>query len=168
MPLSLWRTSVGVLCALVVSACMTRPGQSELTTCTYPDSVRTPAPAFICGQPLPGYPLTRLRSSPPSEATAEARIESGFQSVHQQLVLEWNQAWYSALPAQQRDRAQALVYDWLSEELRVVRTRTSPAGTIWILVGLNRTAEQARGVLDNRLRSAGITPPQPSTEQELP
>ena len=168
MPVSLWRRTLWVLCAVAVSACMTRPGQSELTSCTYPDSVRTPAPGFICGQPLEGYPLTRLISSPSSDTSAEQRIENGRRSIQNQLVLEWTQAWYSALPGTQRDRAQALVYDWLSEELRVVRTRTSPAGTIWILVGLNRTAEQAREVLDRRLRSAGITPPQPSTEQELP
>lgn len=168
MPVSLWRKTLWVWCAMAVSACMTRPGQSELTSCTYPDSARTPAPGFICGQPLDGYPLTRLISSPPSDTPAQQRIENGRRTVQNQLVLEWSQAWYADLPGTQRDRAQALVFDWLSQELRVVRSRTSPAGTLWILVGLNRTAEQAREVLDRRLRSAGITPPQPSTKQELP
>lgn len=168
MPVALWRTLVWVLCGLVVTACMTRPGQSELTSCTYPDSPRTPAPGFICGQPLSGYPLTQLMSSPPGNSSAAARIETGRRAVQNQWVLEWTQAWYADLSGVQRDRAQALLYDWLGKELRVVRTRTSPAGTIWILVGLNRTAEQAREVFNKRLRSAGITPPQLSTEQELP
>lgn len=162
------RAFAWVLFALAVTACMTGGGQSEVTSCTYPDSARTPAPGFICGQPLEGYPLTRLVASAPSDTPAEERIEGGRQSVQNQLVLEWSQGWYADLPAPQRDRVQALVYDWLSRELRVVRTRTSPAGTLWILVGLNRTAEQARQVLDKRLLSAGITPPPPSTEQELP
>lgn len=157
----------GLCCALALGGCMSSGGQSEVTSCTYPDSARTPAPGFICGEPLEGFPLARLTSSPPSDASAEARIESGRQAVQNRLVLEWTQAWYADLPSAERDRAQSLVYDWLSYELRVVRTRTSPAGSIWMLVALNRTEEQARQTLNNRLLSAGITPP-PSTEQDLP
>ncbi|WP_157954360.1 hypothetical protein [Saccharospirillum mangrovi] len=157
----------GLCCALALAGCMSGGGQSEVTSCTYPDSARTPAPGFICGEPLEGFPLTRLTSSPPSDEAAEVRIESGRQAVQNRLMLEWMQDWYASLPSADRDRAQALVYDWLSQELRVVRTRTSPAGSIWLLVGLNRTEAQAHQALNHRLLSAGITPP-PSTEQDLP
>lgn len=168
MPISPRRVMPGLCCALALVGCMTGGGQSELTSCTYPDSPRTPAPTFICGEPLPGYPLTRLTSSPPSDASAQARLEAGRQSVQNQLVLEWTQAWYPGLPAAQRERTQALVFEWLSQELRVVRTRTSPAGSIWMLVGMSQTTDQARQALNNRLKSAGIQLPASSTEQDLP
>lgn len=157
----------GLCCAMALAGCVSSGGQSEVTSCTYPDSIRTPAPGFICGEPLEGFPLARLTSSPPSDASAKARIESGRQAVQNRLVLEWMQAWYADLPSAERERAQALVYDWLSQELRVVRTRTSPAGSIWMLVALSQTEAQAHQLLNNRLLSAGITLPA-STEQELP
>lgn len=160
------RVFAGVLATLAVTACMTGGGQSELTSCTYPDSIRTPAPGFICGEGVEGFPLTRLTSMPDSDASVEARLDEGRMAVQNRLVLEWTQAWYADLPAAERSRAQALIYDWLGQELRVIRTRTSPGGSLWLLVGLSRSADQAHQELDRRLIAAGILPP--STEQDRP
>lgn len=142
--------------ALLLSGCMTGGGQRELTRCTYPDSSRTAAPSFICNGRVEGYPVTRLTSVPPSDASARERLEAGRQSISQRLADEWLGLWFAGLNESETDQARALILDWLATEMRVVRTRTSPTGTLWLLAGLGLTTDQVRQALTRRLDAAGL------------
>lgn len=129
---------------LLVMSCSSRSLNTELTKCVYPDSPRTPAPAFVCDPQMPGYPVTQLRQSPLSDASVDERIRHVYQDQIRAWSSEWSSRWYR-LPSSQQD-----ALDWLNKyldrEARVVRSRVSPKGELWLLIGLPATekAFQAR------------------------
>lgn len=158
MPTALRRLS-SLAAALVLSGCVTTGMDAELTRCTFPDSTRTPAPDFICSQAVDGFHLTRLTSVPASDTTSTRdRIENGRMEVQQAMTLEWLQGWFGHLNGADTDTARQVIHSWLDEELRVVRTRTSPTGTLWLLTGLSDPEDTVRARIRARLVAAGVDP----------
>lgn len=52
-------------------------------------------------------------------------------------VLAWAEAWSNAwFEASLQPQAQLLLQSYLAENVRVLRSRTSPKGVLWLLVGL--------------------------------
>ena len=115
-------------------ACSSRSLNTELTRCVYPDSLRSPAPAFICDSSLAGYPITQLRQSPLSDANVDERIRHVYQDQISAWSSEWSKQWYSDLAVQAE--ALAWLQKYLAREARVVRSRVSPNGELWLLVGV--------------------------------
>ncbi|MHA7878576.1 MAG: hypothetical protein ACX931_02210 [Saccharospirillum sp.] len=135
------RISLLSLLTLALSACVGTGVSTELTSCTFPDTVRTPAPAFICEQSLEGYPVARLTRVYPSSDSSAERIEQGRLAIQGELGLEWLLAWYGDSVTPELEQAMDA---WLEDSLRVVRTRISPTGTLWVLAGMTHTEAQAR------------------------
>lgn len=137
---------------LVTVACASRSLDTEVTRCVYPDSPRTPAPSFVCGDSVTGFPVFVLRSSEPSDDTVSERM----QSVLDSQIVEWTELysrdWFTQ-PAQ-RQRAQAYLSDWLADEARIVRSRVSPNGILWLLVAFPETLS----TLETQTRQAITTP----------
>jgi hypothetical protein len=125
-----------ILAALIVS-CSSRSVDTEFTRCVYPDSPRTPAPAFICQADISGFPLTVLRSSEPSELSVSERIALVFEDQVDQWAKAWALQWFDA--DSQQALAESFLRDWLLENARVVRSRVSPKGYLWLLVGIPET-----------------------------
>ncbi|MFQ3230123.1 hypothetical protein [Reinekea sp.] len=126
-------------------ACGSRSLNTELTRCVYPDSTRTPAPAFICDPTLMGYPITQLRQSPLSDASVDERIRH----VYQDQVFAWSSEWSQQWFFDPKEQAEALVWlqKYLSREARVVRSRVSPKGELWLLIGLPHTQLEVKARL---------------------
>lgn len=144
---------------LTLAGCVTNGMDAELTRCTFPDSSRTPAPAFICGETVDGFHLTRLTSVPPSDtASTRERIDTGRLEIQQTMTLEWLQSWFGHLNGDESDTARQVIFTWLDEELRVVRTRTSPTGTLWLLTGLPDPEDTVQARIRARLVAAGVDP----------
>ncbi|GGX71147.1 hypothetical protein [Saccharospirillum salsuginis] len=142
-----------------LAGCVTNGMDAELTRCTFPDSSRTPAPAFICGETVDGFHLTRLTSVPPSDTTStQDRIETGRLEIQQAMALEWLEDWFGHLNGDDTDTAREVILTWLDEELRVVRTRTSPTGTLWLLTGLPDPEDTVQARVRARLVAAGVDP----------
>lgn len=157
--MSAYRPSL-IIMSLLLAGCISRGLDTEMTSCTYPDSVRTPAPSFICTQAIDGFPVTRLVSVAASQDPTSDRIEQGRLEVQQQLTHAWMEEWFADLEGADAKAAESMIDEWLEEELRVIRTRTSPAGTLWLLAGVPDTTEAIQKHLRLRLVAAGISPQQ--------
>lgn len=149
-----------IIMSLLLAGCMSRGLDTEMTSCTYPDSTRTPAPSFICTQTVDGFPVTRLVSVPAGEDSTSDRIEQGRLEVQQQLTHTWMEEWFAGLEEADAEAAENMIHKWLEEELRVIRTRTSPTGTLWLLAGVPDSREAIQKHLRLRLVAAGILPQQ--------
>ncbi|WP_157600040.1 hypothetical protein [Saccharospirillum impatiens] len=153
----LGKTSVAIMVAVALSACISRGMQQELTTCTFPDTTRTPAPSFICDQQIEGYPITRLTSAPSSaDVETNVSIERARLEVQHTMALEWLVTWFDDVADDQKTEAKQVILTWLNEELRVVRTRESSSGTMWLLLGIAHSEVDTQVQLRNRFAAAGI------------
>jgi len=132
--------SVLILLVLALTACSTRSVESELSRCAFPDSPRTPGPAFLCDATIPGFPFTVLRSSEPSDISVSERIELTLNDQLEQWSEQWSQQWFSS--ESERLAAQQYLLPWLVEQSRVVRSRVSPKGYLWLLIGLPVTLDE--------------------------
>lgn len=142
---TLIRLSTISLTSLVLAACVGSGVSTELTSCTFPDTARTPAPAFICDEALEGYPVARLTRVYPSSDSSAERMEQGRLAIQAQLSKEWLSLWYGGAITLELEQ---LIDDWLDEALRVVRTRNSPTGTLWLLAGMEYTEEEAQSAFE--------------------
>lgn len=131
------------LTALALSGCVGGGVSTELTSCTFPDTVRTPAPAFICDEALEGYPVARLTRVYPGSETSAERMEQGRLAIQAELSDEWLKLWYGEAITPELEQ---LMDEWLNETLRVVRTRNSPTGTLWLLAGMEYTEAEAQRI----------------------
>lgn len=134
--------SATLCCLLVLSACSNRSLDTETTRCVFADSPRTPAPAFICAASIPGFPVTVLLASAPSAESVSERIN---RTLTEQIML-WadnlSQAWYQSEAGQRA--AKAFLLTVLADQARVVRSRASPSGSLWLMVGLPMTVAALR------------------------
>ena len=153
----LGKTSLVLILVVGLSACMSRGMQQELTNCVFPDTTRTPAPSFICDQQIEGYPITRLTSAPASaDVETDVSIERARLEVQHAMALEWLVTWFSDVVDDQKTEAKQVILTWLNEELRVVRTRESSSGTMWLLLGIPHSEVDTQVQLRNRFAAAGI------------
>ncbi|WP_394171353.1 hypothetical protein [Saccharospirillum alexandrii] len=153
----LGKTSLALVLAVGLSACMSRGMQQELTSCTFPDTTRTPAPSFICDQQIEGYPITRLTSAPATaNVETDDNIERARLEVQHAMALEWLVNWFGDVAEEDKTQAQQVILTWLNEELRVVRTRESSTGTMWLLLGIAHSEIETQIQLRNRFTAAGI------------
>ena len=138
MAITTIKQATKIVCLLTLSslfvACSSRSLNTELTRCVYPDSPRTPAPAFICDPSLAGYPITQLRQSPLSDASVDERIRQVYEDQVTAWSTQWSTQWYPN--SAQQPLAQAWLKSYLARETRVVRSRVSPKGELWLLIGL--------------------------------
>ncbi len=132
--------SILIVLLLALSACSTRSVDSELSRCAFPDSPRTPGPAFLCDATIPGFPLTVLRSSEPSDFSVSERIEQTLNDQLEQWSEQWAQQWFSS--ESEQTAARQYLHPWLVEQSRVVRSRVSPKGYLWLLIGLPVTLDE--------------------------
>jgi len=146
-------TSRYLLFVLVVglTACSSRSVDTELTRCVFPDSARTPAPSFICGAEVSGFPVTALRSSEPSEQDIAERIDRVLQSQIEQWSIQWSTQWFGS---EQQQLAFEFLRDWLSDNARVVRSRVSPKSTLWLLIGQPMTLADLEQLTKNQTSPA--------------
>lgn len=151
------KTGATIILAVGLSACMSRGMQQELTSCTFPDTTRTPAPSFICDQQIEGYSITRLTSAPATAGVeTDVNIERARLEVQHTMALEWLVTWFGDVAEGQETQAQQVILNWLDEELRVVRTRESSTGTMWLLLGIAHSEVETQIHLRNRFAAAGI------------
>lgn len=124
------------LIGLIIFAvgCSSRSVNTELTRCVYPDSPRTPAPAFLCGAEVAGFPILALRSSELSNLATSDRIQA---VLEEQILLwaeQWSLEWFET--PENIAKAQTELQALLTEHARVVRSRTSPKSYLWLLIGI--------------------------------
>lgn len=69
-------------------------------------------------------------------------------------VVAWAEAWSNGwFEANLRPQAQLLLQDYLTENVRVLRSRTSPIGVLWLLVGLAESEADIQQAIEQRMDS---------------
>lgn len=128
-----------LLLILVTTGCARSTITSSNSSCVFPDSFRSPAPEFICNATYPGYPITQLVQSTEFDLSIRERIELATQLQIESWATQWALEWFddSSQPI-----AKQWLTDYLSEDVRVLRSRTSPKGVLWLLTGLNKTLDE--------------------------
>jgi len=147
---------MATLLTVTLAACSSTGVSQEVTRCTFPDSARTPAPSFICDQQVPGFPITRLTSVSNSELATNRGIELARVEAQNKLALEWLSSWFPQVPVDQEIAARQIILDWLNTEFRVVRSRQSPSGTFWLLLGIAHSEVEAELILRRLFTDANI------------
>jgi len=119
--------------------------------CTFPDAYNTPAPVWVCGEPVSAYPMAAVGSAPPSkagfdfmkeQAAAGARVQLAQQmQVHvtnmvKQYVETTGQG-DSETVDQVRTSVSKIITDQYLIGSKVVGTRTSPNGQLYVLVAVD-------------------------------
>ncbi len=144
-----------VFTAVALAACGSKeekPQAEVVPDCTFPDDPSTPAPAWICDEPVPEYPVTAVGTSQKSaagldfmkdQAAASARVRLAQQmQVHvMNMVKQYTETTGtgdSETVDQVRTSVSKIVTDQELYGTRIVKTRTSPAtGTLYVLVGMD-------------------------------
>jgi hypothetical protein len=136
---------------LLLYSCGSRGLNTELTSCVYPDSERIPAPSFICDQQLDGYPITALRSHSESDQSAS---EISALLLNEQIV-QWSEQWANEWfeEAQVKQSARRFLLEYLHEHARVIRSRTSPKNTLWLLIGIDESLENLKAYTEAQMLS---------------
>lgn len=129
-----WHRWVISFIVLGLVGCASRQLDTELTRCVYPDSPRTPAPSFVCGDSVTGYPLSVLRSSEAGENSVSDRIQTVLDDQIQQWTTDFSADWFA--DDAELQRARTFLRAWLTDNARIVRSRVSPNATLWLLVAI--------------------------------
>ena len=125
--------------------------------CPYPDAPTIPAPTWICDEPIPGWQVTAVGSDNKSEAgsvdkelaVAQARDElARSMRTHVKSMIKRFARKTGIGKKGTVDAMSEVVSRHLTKETlfgtKIVKSRTSPKGTIYVAVGLD-----TRSVVDN-------------------
>lgn len=147
--------SVTALAAL--TACSTGKKKYEVTECTFPGEGKAEAPLWICAREFDGYKVTGIGSFDKSPAGANFAIQQAAALARVDIATQFRaqiKASVSNVVAQAGTGDKAAV-DAFAENVskqvtneslagaKIVRTATSPKGTTWVIVGLDKVAAEA-------------------------
>lgn len=129
----------------------------QVADCTFPDATDVAAPGWICDEPVEGYSLTAVGSAEKSgagndfmkqQAATSARVQlAQVFKVHVQNMVKQFAETTGAADAETVDKTNTVVTKQITDETlvgsRVLKTRVSPNGTLYALVGLDTAAVNA-------------------------
>lgn len=149
----------------LLAGCSATPQRPATAGCTFPDS-RSPAPAWVCGEPLEGVTVSAVGSAPAAEAgsgftrqmaSTDARVQLA-QSlrVHVSNLIRDYVAVTGMADGESVDRVSTSVSQQITDETligsRIYRTAVAPNGSMYVLVGLD--ANYARELGERAIRSS--------------
>lgn len=146
-----------VFATLLMAGCAKPPPpQTDAADCVFPDAPETPAPAWICDAPVEGVELSAVGYSQKSKAgnsfmkqmaSTDARVQlaAAFKTRVQNMIKQYAETTGSA-DAETVDRVNTSVSKLITNETlvgsRIFRTRTSPTGGLFVLIGLDTAKVQ--------------------------
>lgn len=144
-----------VCSVFLLAGCASAP-KPQMADCTFPDSPKDPAPAWICNEPVAGVELSAVGYARSSKAgvafmkqmaTADARVQLAqtFKVTVNNMIKQYAET-TGAADSETVDQVNTSVSKLITSESligsRLFRTRTSPAGGLYALVGLDTTNVQ--------------------------
>ena len=125
--------------------------QADLAECVFPDSPDSPAPLWVCDAPIEGVDLSAVgyaqktkagNSFQKQMATADARVQLAqiFKTRVQNMIKQYAET-TGAADTETVNKVNTSVSKLITNETlvgsRIFRTRTSPKGGLYVLVGLD-------------------------------
>lgn len=154
--MSLLKASMVLSCVVVIAGCASTkqaPGLSY-QGCNYPDSPSDQAPGWICSEPVNGIQLqavgySKKLSSGPGMMTdvaateARSRLSNEFSTEVNSRLSRLTKDTNSSEGNTNRDvveRVQNTLTTMTLSQSRIYKTQISPAGNMYVLVGLSKSA----------------------------
>ncbi len=146
-----------LLSALVLVGCGGGPKpKADLAECVFPDSPETAAPLWVCDAPVDGVALSAVGFSQKSKAgnsfmkqmaSSDARVQLAaiFKTRVQNMIKQYAET-TGAADSETVNKVNTSVSKLITNETligsRIFRTRTSPTGGLFVLIGLDTTNVQ--------------------------
>lgn len=137
---------------LAVTGCSKPPKpQADLAECVFPDAPSEAAPLWICDVPVDGVEMSAVGYSQPSKAgnsfmkqmaSSDARVQLAaiFKTRVQNMIKQYAET-TGAADSETVNRVNTSVSKLITNETligsRIFRTRSSPTGGLYVLIGLD-------------------------------
>lgn len=149
------KTTMVLMFSVLAASCSSTPEKEAVPGmaegCTFPDSPATPAPGWICDEPVEGLAVSAVGSAEQSKAgfdfmkqmaAASARVQLAQQMrVQVRNMIKQYAETTGAADSETVDKVNTSVSKLITKEeltgSKVFKTRTSPNGTLYVLVGLD-------------------------------
>ncbi|QIZ85449.1 hypothetical protein HF888_15000 [Bermanella marisrubri] len=145
--------SVSALAA-TLAACSSSPKQAAVPDCTFPDAPQVAAPGWVCDEPVDGLAVSAVGSADKSgaginfmkqQATAAARVQlAQMMKVQVQNMVKQFAETTGVADSETVDLVNSSVTKQITNEslvgTRIYKTRRSPNGALYVLVGLDDQA----------------------------
>lgn len=140
-----------VASAVLLTGCGSKP---DFADCVYPDAPDTAAPGWVCDQPVEGFELTAVGSTAKSAAghdymksmaatSARIQLAQAMQVEARNMIKQYIETSGEA-DQQTVDKVMTSVTRQISNQTlvgtRIVKTRMSPNGALYVLVGMDKTS----------------------------
>ena len=153
----------------VLTACGGGDAVKQTASCVFPDAPDAPAPGWICDEPVAGVPVSAVGVAEKSAAghsfmknmaATDARVQlaQAMKVEVQNMVKQYAETTGSA-DAETVDKVNTSVTKQITDEVlvgtKVLKTRTSPNGTLYVLLGMdaNAVAQAAETALKSSMKN---------------
>lgn len=167
MNMSTVKSGLGIaIFSLLLSACGSDEVKTAAPDCVFPDAPASSAPGWICDEPVPGIEVSAVGVAEKSAAghsfmknmaATDARVQlAQSMKVHVQNMVKQYAETTGAADSETVDKVNTSVTKQITDETlvgtKVFKTRTSPNGTLYVLLGMD--ASIAAQVTENALKTS--------------
>lgn len=155
-----------VTTAFLLTSCSSDDVKLDSPDCVFPDAQSEPAPGWICDEPVDGVAISAVgvatktaagHSFMKNMATTDARVQlAQSMQVHVQNMVKQYAEVTGAADTETIDKVNTSVTKQITDEslvgTKIYKTRTSPNGSLYILVGMDSAL--ATAATENALKSS--------------
>jgi hypothetical protein len=151
------RNSVKLISAAAITVMLTACGSEEVkdvAECVFPDAPDVAAPGWICDEPVEGIAVSAVGSAEKSKAgnsfmknmaATDARVQlAQAMKVHVQNMVKQYAETTGAADSETVDKVNTSVTKQITDQTlvgtKIFKTRVSPNGTLYVLLGLDDNA----------------------------
>ena len=152
--------------AAVLTACSSGDTKPPVADCVFPDAPSSTAPGWVCDEPVEGVEVSAVGVAEKSQAghsfmknmaATDARVQlAQSMKVHVQNMVKQYAETTGAADSETVDRVNTSVTKQITDETlvgtKVFKTRTSPNGTLYVLLGMD--AAIAAQATENALKTS--------------
>lgn len=156
----------GVMLTLLLTGCGSDEVKEAAADCVFPDATNTAAPGWVCDQPVEGVEVSAVgfaektaagHSFMKNMAATDARVQlAQSMKVHVQNMVKQYAETTGAADSETVDKVNTSVTKQITDEslvgTKIFKTRTSPNGALYVLLGMDAT--MAAQATQNALRTS--------------
>jgi len=158
--------TAAIVVSLVLSACGSDEVKEDKPNCVFPDAPTTPAPGWICDEPVEGVAVSAVGVAEKSAAghsfmknmaQTDARVQlAQSMKVHVQNMVKQYAETTGAADTETVDKVNTSVTKQITDETlvgtKIYKTRTSPNGALYVLLGMDASVVAA--ATENALKTS--------------
>ena len=151
---------------LLLSACSSDEVKDAAPDCVFPDAPSTPAPGWVCDEPVDGIAVSAVGVAEKSAAghsfmknmaATDARVQlAQAMRVHVQNMVKQYAETTGAADSETVDKVNTSVTKQITDETlvgtKIFKTRNSPNGALYVLLGMD--ASVAAAATENALKTS--------------